>query len=126
MAGKVSLMNVFSTIRADIRRSWRSMLLHGLAFALLFQVIMMIALIARFQAVPNYVTVHDWFGNVAWIVKSTPSWRDVPPIIWEEWLIEIGKMNYDYGGGISEWSLNVVPSRLLVLSNPWCDVVASA
>ena len=37
------------------------------------------------------------------------------PIIWEEWLIEIGRMNYDYGTGISEWSLNVIPSRLLVL-----------
>jgi hypothetical protein len=91
------------------------MALHGLIFALVFQVFMMVALIVRFQALPNYVTLYDWLGNVAWIIQSTPSWRDMMPIIWEEWLIEIGRMNYDYGTGISEWSLNVVPSRLLVL-----------
>ena len=76
---------------------------------------MMLALLLRFQALPNYVTFYDWIGNVAWIIQSTPSWRDMLPIIAEEWLIEIGRMNYDYGAGISEWSLNVVPSRLLVL-----------
>ncbi|MEL7345044.1 MAG: hypothetical protein AAFN59_09330 [Pseudomonadota bacterium] len=108
-------MTVLTTIWSDIRANWRSMVLHGLIFALFFQVFMMIALIVRFQAVPNYVTFYDWIGNVSWIIQSTPSWSDVAPIVWEEWLIEIGKMNYDYGTGISEWSLNVVPSRLLVL-----------
>ncbi|MEM6635811.1 MAG: hypothetical protein AAF667_07970 [Pseudomonadota bacterium] len=108
-------MAMFQTLWKDMRANWKTMVLHGLIFALLFQVLMMIALIVRFQAFPNYVTFYDWIGNVAWIVQSTPSWRDMAPIIWEEWLIEIGKMNYDYGTGISEWSLNVVPSRLLVL-----------
>ncbi|WP_161635701.1 hypothetical protein [Actibacterium mucosum] len=106
---------MFSTLWTDIRGNWKRMLLHGLIFALLFQVLMMIALIVRFQALPNYVTGYNWVANVAWIIKSTPSWSDIPPIVWEEWLLEIGKMNYDYGMGISEWSLNVVPSRLLVL-----------
>ena len=108
-------MRTFSTIGTDIRANWKSMALHGLIFALLFQVLMMIALIVRFQDFPNYVTFYDWIGNAIWIIQSTPSWRDVAPIIWEEWLIEIGYMNYDYGSGISEWSLNVVPSRLFVL-----------
>ena len=108
-------MAVLSTLWADIRGSWKQMALFGLIFALLFQVLMMIALIVRFQALPNYVTFYDWVGNAVHIIRSTPSWNDVWPIIWEEWLIEIGFMNYDYGMGISEWSLNVVPSRLLVL-----------
>lgn len=108
-------MTLFATLWADVRGTWKQMVLHGLIFALLFQVFMMIALIVRFQTLPNYVTGYDWIGNVIWIIKSTPSWSDIPPIIWEEWLLEIGKMNYDYGTGISEWSLNVVPSRLLVL-----------
>jgi hypothetical protein len=115
MAGKDTLMAILSTIWTDLRANWKTMVLHGLIFALIFQVFMMIALIVRFQDLPNYITFYDWIGNAAWIIQSTPSWSDIPPIIWEEWLIEIGYMNYDYGAGISEWSLNVVPSRLLVL-----------
>lgn len=109
------MMAVFSTLWDDIRGNWKVMALYGVIFALTFQVFMMIALMVRFQALPNYVTFYDWIDNVMWIIQSTPSWRDWLPIIWEEWLIEIGFMNYDYGTGLSEWSLNVVPSRLFVL-----------
>ncbi|MCA0869447.1 hypothetical protein LCL97_01295 [Seohaeicola saemankumensis] len=116
MAKEGALMRVLATIGHTIRRDWRRMLGQGVLFALLFQLFMMIALIVRFQQLPNYVTTYDWFGNVAWIIRSTPSWSDMWPIIAEEWLIEIGHMNYDYGNGISVWSLNVIPSRLVVLS----------
>lgn len=109
-------MSTIRVLSRSFATHWKAMLLHGLLFALLFQIFMMLALILRFQALPNYVTFYDWIGNVSWIIQSTPSWRDMGGIIWEEWLIEIGKMNYDYGTGISEWSLNVVPSRLLVLT----------
>lgn len=109
-------MEALSLTLSVIRRDWRRLLLWGIAFSLAFQVLMLGALIVRFQALPNYVTFYNWIGNVWWIVQSTPSWSDMAPIIAEEWLIEIGKMNYDYGTGISEWSLNVVPSRLLVLT----------
>ena len=108
-------MRVLTTIADAIRRDWRRMLGQGLLFALMFQLFMMAALIVRFQQLPNYVTFYDWIGNVAWIVRSTPSWSDIWPILAEEWLIEIGRMNYDYGNGISVWSLNVIPFRLLVL-----------
>lgn len=108
-------MLVLSTIWNDIRANWKTMALHGLIFALVFQFLMLIALIVRFQDIPNYVTFYDWFGSAAHIIQSTPSMRDAVQIIWQEWLIEIGYMNYDYGMGISEWSLNVVPSRLFVL-----------
>lgn len=108
-------MKVVTTIGAAFRQDWRRILITGALFALVFQVIMMVALMVRFQAWPNYIIGYDWIGNVAHIIRSTPSWSDIPPIINQEWLIEIGKMNYDYGTGISEWSLNVVPVRMAVL-----------
>lgn len=108
-------MSVFSTLRREIGANWKTMALHGLIFALLFQVLMLIALMVRFQTLPNYVTFYDWIGNVLWVIQSTPSFSDMWPIIREEWLIEIGWMNYEYGNGLSVWSLNVIPSRLIVL-----------
>lgn len=108
-------MKVLTTIGQAVREDWRRMVTMGLMFALLMQVLMMIALMVRFQALPNYVVGYDWVGNVIHIIKSTPSWSDIMPIVNQEWLIEIGKMNYDYGTGISEWSLNVVPIRMMVL-----------
>ncbi len=108
-------MSIVLTLRDTVRADWKRMVLFGLLFAVLFQCLMMVALIVRFQSLPNYSEFYNWFGNVVWIVQSTPSLRDMLPIINEEWLIEIGKMNYDYGTGISEWSLNVVPTRLMVL-----------
>lgn len=109
------MISTYGVFTQTIGQNWRSLILWGFGFAVLSQVLMMAALMVRFQAIPNYVTFYDWIGNVAWIIKSTPSWSDIPPIIAEEWLIEIGFMNYDYGNGISEWSLNVVPSRMVVM-----------
>lgn len=109
-------MAVLSIIGAEIRANWRRMLGQGLLFALLFQVLMLVALMVRFQALPNYVTGYNWPANVLLIIRSTPSVSDMAPIIREEWLLEIGRMNYDYGTGISEWSLNVIPSRLVILT----------
>ncbi len=108
-------MTTLTILRDSFRSNWKAMALYGALFALIFQALMMLALITRFGAIPNYVTFYDWFGSVSWIIQSTPSWRDMIPIIWEEWLIEIGYMNYDYGMGLSEWSLNVIPSRLFVM-----------
>ena len=100
----------------EIRNDWKQFLLLGFLFALLFQLLMLFALVFRFQGLPNYVSFFNWPSNVVTIVQSTPSWIDIWPIISQEWLVEIGRMNYDYGMGISEWSLNVVPYRLAVLT----------
>lgn len=109
------MTSTYRVLTQTIRQNWRGLIIWGFGFAVLSQVLMMAALMIRFQAIPNYVTFYDWVANAAWIIKSTPSWSDIPPIIAEEWLIEIGFMNYDYGNGISEWSLNVVPSRIVVM-----------
>lgn len=108
-------MEIVRILGHAVRLDWRRMVVTGLMFALLMQVLMIIALMVRFQGFPNYLVGYDWIGNVVHIIKSTPSWGDIMPIVNQEWLIEIGKMNYDYGTGISEWSLNVVPIRMMVL-----------
>ena len=97
---------------SDRRRLWIAI---TLGFPALYYLLMMVALLIRFEAWPNYTATHDWLGSVMEIFRATPSLSDVAPIIAEEWLFEIGRMNYDYGKGISEWSLNIIPAKLLVV-----------
>ncbi len=75
---------------------------HGLQLTMLF---------VRFEAWPNYMTVHDWPANVARIVRSTPAISDMIPIILDEWLVEIGSINYSFGRGIAEWSFVLIPGK---------------
>jgi hypothetical protein len=79
---------------------------HGLQLAML---------LVRFEAWPNYVTVHAWPANVAGIVRSTPAISDMIPIILDEWLVEIGSMNYSFGRGIAEWSFVLIPGKAVVV-----------
>ncbi len=79
---------------------------HGLQLTMLF---------VRFEAWPNYMTVHDWPANVARIVRSTPAISDMIPIILDEWLVEIGSINYSFGRGIAEWSFVLIPGKAAVV-----------
>ncbi len=74
---------------------------------------LLIAVILKFGELPNYVNYYHWFDNVRRIMVSTPSVEDQLAIIKDEWLIEIGYMNYDFGIGLAEWSLFIVPITLL-------------
>ena len=94
------------------RRSWAAMVI---GFFLGFQLLQLAILVLRFEAFPNYVTFHDWPGNVAGIVRSTPSMIDVVQIVLDEWLVEIGSMNYAFGRGIAEWSFVLMPAKLVVV-----------
>lgn len=76
---------------------------------------LMAGLIAKFQHLPNYVKGYDWFSNVITIIVSTPSLKDTLAIIADEWVLEIGYMNYDFGIGISEWSLFLAPAKMVVV-----------
>tara|TARA_R110002072_G_scaffold38973_1_gene112456 strand:- start:279 stop:977 length:699 start_codon:yes stop_codon:yes gene_type:complete len=87
----------------------------ALGFPLAYYALMFAALVIRFQAWPNYAVTYDWLGNVAEIIRATPAVTDMGPIIAQEWLFEIGRMNYDFGNGISEWSLNINPAKVLVV-----------
>lgn len=109
---------MIATVRvlaSELRTGWKPLLLMGIVFALVFQVFMLLALMVRFQAWPNYINAYDWLANVKHIFASTPSWSDSIAIAKEEWLLEIGQIDYAYGTGLSIWSLNVIPSRIVVL-----------
>jgi hypothetical protein len=87
----------------------------AIVFPFAFYLTLLAILVVRFGHLPNYVTPYDWFGNVLRIIASTGSVTDMVPIILDEWLLEIGYMNYDYGHGISEWSLSIIPHKFAIL-----------
>ncbi|MBX2806191.1 MAG: hypothetical protein KTR19_09480 [Hyphomicrobiales bacterium] len=76
---------------------------------------LLVALVVQFGDWPNYVTYFNWPENVAHIFRSTPSLTDAIAISREEWLVEIGYLNTDFGMGISEWSLTLVPEKMLMM-----------
>lgn len=92
---------------------WLFVLALSVGFTLLYYTLQMGAMIVKFEQWPNYSTVYDWPTNVMRIIDSTPSLRDTVLIIKEEWLIEVGYMNYEYGIGISQWSLYLSPVKVL-------------
>ncbi len=96
-----------------IKRYWQAWLASVLGICLAYYMLMLLALMIKFQALPNYINVFDWIENVSWIIQSTPSLKDMLAIISEEWWLEIGFMNFDFGLGISEWSMFVAPWKIL-------------
>ena len=109
------MMAAAKRIGTAIRMHWRGWLIITLAFFVLYYVALLLSMVYRFGNWPNYVTGYDWFGNVSVIISSTPSVSDMIPIILEEWLLEVGYMNMSFGNGISEWSLNLIPAKMLVI-----------
>lgn len=99
----------------EVKRNPLHTVLAILLIPAAYYAILMASLILSFNNFPNYVTFYDWIGNSAEILRSTPSFTDAATIVSEEWLIEIGYMNYDYGFGISEWSLNIMPFKVLLV-----------
>lgn len=94
------------------KRSW---LWLTLSFTVGYYLLLLVSLIVRFGHLPNYVTFYNWPQNIWVIIQSTPSILDMLPIMNEEWLVEIGHMNYDFGHGISEWSLSLQPPKMFLV-----------
>ena len=86
-----------------------------IGFVVTYYAGLLMTMVVRFDNIPNYITFYDWPGNVWTILTSTPSLMDAIEIISEEWLVEIGDMNYDFGKGISEWAMNIVPPKLFLI-----------
>ena len=105
-------MSDAGSIRSAIRSRLRLWLTVAVAFPLVVYGGQLLLLALRFGELPNYVTAYDWFHNVARIVRSTPSIIDILSIASDEWLLEIGYMNHDYGNGISEWSFELLPANM--------------
>ena len=98
-------------------KRWRGLIIgFALGFPVVFYLLLLAIPVIRYGHFPNYVTPYDWFGNVARIIESTGSIQDMVPIILDEWLLEIGYMDMNYGHGIAEWSLSLVPHKILLVS----------
>jgi hypothetical protein len=106
-----ALGNIGKAIRAR-RAGWLAISVGAVA---VYYLGLLASLVLQFGNLPNYVTAYDWTGNVARIFTSTPSFSDAVQIAREEWLLEIGYLNTDFGLGISEWSLTLVPEKMLLI-----------
>ncbi len=103
-------------VRDTIGPSWRLWLAITVGFVLTYYVAQLLVLDMRFGHWPNYVTLYDYPDNVVRIIRHTPSVADMIPIVADEWLLEVGYMNYDFGHGIAEWSLAILPTKLLAVT----------
>ncbi len=108
-------MHLIGVTLDAIKTRLRGWIAITLGFTVIYYVALLASMIYRFDNWPNYVTPYNWFANVARIIQSTPSVTDMLPIIRDEWLLEVGYMNMSYGHGISEWSLNLIPVKMLLI-----------
>ncbi len=109
------MITMLSTIGSAIARRWVLWIVIAVGFVISYNLMLLAALILRFGQVPNYMTVYDYPHNVIHIFQNTPALTDAIQIVADEWLLEIGHMNYDYGHGVSEWSLTVLPFKAALL-----------
>lgn len=96
-----------------IKENYLKCIVISSLFTFFYYVLLMLSMIVRFQDFPNYINAYDWLGNIKTIIISTPSLKDTLLIVKDEWVMEIGFMNYDFGSGISEWSLFFAPVKML-------------
>ncbi|HAG92655.1 MAG: hypothetical protein CMK83_05220 [Pseudomonadales bacterium] len=107
------MLNRITYIARTIRNNQWRWLAITLGTVVIYYAILMASLVLRFGNLPNYINLYEWWQNVLRIIESTPSIKDSIKIIQDEWLLEIGYMNYEFGLGISEWSLFIVPVKVL-------------
>ena len=105
-----------SVLAAAIRRRRLAWLGITLLFPPGFYAAQLLLLRIRFGHWPNYATIYDWPANVARIIHATPSIRDIITLVRAEWLFETGYLNHDYGPGIAEWSMTVIPEHLIYVA----------
>lgn len=108
-------MSAPSVIKEAVLARRALWLLTTVGFVLAYYGGLLLSLVIRFGEAPNYVTLHDYAHNVLVIIRSTPSIRDMVPIILDEWLLEVGYINHDYGHGIAEWSMEIIPAKLFIV-----------
>lgn len=108
-------MSTLAIIKGAVTARKGLWLLFTLGFVIAYYVGLVLSVVIRFGDLPNYATLHDYANNVLGIIRSTPSVRDMVPIILNEWLLEVGYMNRDYGHGISEWSIEIIPAKFFIV-----------
>ena len=107
---------IFRIVAATAKRWHRTIIGFAIGFPIVFYLLLLGIPMIRYGHLPNYVTPYDWIANVERIIHHTSSIRDMIPIILNEWIFEIGYMDYSYGHGIAEWSLYLVPLKIVLIS----------
>ena len=105
-------MSKIAFIRHTIGQNFALWLSLTVAFVVIYYMVLMAALIIRFDSLPNYLNTYEWAFNIKRIWLSTPSLLDTLFVMKDEWMFEIGFMNYQFGTGISEWSLFIAPVKV--------------
>ena len=106
----------FRIVAATAKRWRKTIIGFAIGFPVAFYLLLLGIPILRYGHLPNYVTPYDWVANVERIIHNTNSIRDMIPIILNEWIFEIGYMDYSYGNGIAEWSMYLVPLKIVLIS----------
>jgi hypothetical protein len=109
------MSNALASLRREVFAQLWLWVMVVAVFFVAFNGAQLALLMVRFEAWPNYMTVHDWPANVAGIVRATPAISDMIPIILDEWLVEVGRLNYSFGRGIREWSFVLIPGKAVVV-----------
>lgn len=109
-------MTGFRVIAQTVRAHWSILTLTSAGLIVAYYVAQIAVLYFRLGHLPNYVTAYDYPANVAQIIRSTPAMSDIIPIILNEWILEIGYMDYNYGHGIAQWTMGILPSKLLMIA----------
>jgi hypothetical protein len=102
-------------MRALTAKEWRAWVSVTLGFPLAVYVTQLALLCVRFGQLPNYCALYNWPENVARIIRSTPSLRDVVRIASDEWVFEVGRQSLVYGLTVTEWRLTIEPAKVLLL-----------
>ncbi len=96
---------------------WRVVIIAcAIGFPIVFYLALLGTLVIQYGHLPNYVTRYDWIANILRIIHGTRSVADMVSIILNEWLLEIGYMDYAYGHGVADWSLAIIPHKLAIMS----------
>ncbi|HLH11263.1 MAG TPA: hypothetical protein VKV77_05210 [Methylovirgula sp.] len=99
-----------------VRAHWLAWTAMSVGLFLAYYLAQIVILYLRLGHLPNYIALYDYPANIVGIVRSTPAVSDMIPIILNEWLLEIGYMNYEYGHGIAEWTLALLPAKLVLIA----------
>lgn len=103
-------------VLSGLARGRVTIFLFALGFPIVFYLLLLGVLVVKYGHLPNYFTRYDWLENVLRIIHATPSVTDMVSIILNEWLLEIGYIDYQYGHGVAEWSLSIIPHKLAIMS----------
>ena len=96
----------------QIRAHRLRLLLMSLLMTAGFELLLILILMVRFWALPNYFQQFDLLGSYQLILKGTPDLRDTLQLLAAEPWLEIGYKDPDYYG-IELWSLMLLPAKML-------------